>query len=86
MSCPFCGGTSTRVADSRNLGGEQNRRRECETCRKRWWTVEIPRDRLAKLERAVARSSLTSRRQPALSDSDRVAIEAALPIIERIMR
>ena len=42
MRCPFCGGSDTRVIDSRIVGeGEQVRRcRECETCSERFTTYE----------------------------------------------
>ena len=42
MRCPFCGGSDTRVIDSRIVGeGEQvRRRRECETCSERFTTYE----------------------------------------------
>lgn len=42
MHCPFCQSTSTRVCDSRPVEGGSaiRRRRECETCERRFTTFE----------------------------------------------
>lgn len=40
MKCPFCGGTESRVKDSRDVGDAIHRRRECEQCRGRFSTYE----------------------------------------------
>jgi transcriptional repressor NrdR len=40
MKCPFCGGTESRVKDSRDIGDAIHRRRECEQCRGRFSTYE----------------------------------------------
>lgn len=42
MKCPFCGEPESKVIDSRESkdGGMIRRRRECETCRKRFTTYE----------------------------------------------
>ncbi len=40
MKCPFCGGTESRVKDSRDIGDAIHRRRECESCSKRFSTYE----------------------------------------------
>ena len=40
MKCPFCGGTESRVKDSRDIGDAIHRRRECETCKGRFSTYE----------------------------------------------
>lgn len=40
MKCPFCGGTETRVKDSRDVGDAIHRRRECEHCKGRFSTYE----------------------------------------------
>ncbi|BCL80160.1 transcriptional repressor NrdR [Ktedonobacteria bacterium brp13] len=40
MKCPFCGGTETRVKDSRDIGDAIHRRRECEHCKGRFSTYE----------------------------------------------
>jgi len=82
-TCPHCSANAVRILATRDVGGEPNRRRLCEVCGKRWWTVEIGRERLARLERAAAVASRSAR---FLSDTERASIEAALPIIERIMR
>ena len=40
MKCPFCGGTESRVKDSRDIGDSIHRRRECEQCKARFSTYE----------------------------------------------
>ena len=42
MKCPFCGGDSTRVIDSRpsDEGASIRRRRQCDDCRRRFTTYE----------------------------------------------
>jgi len=40
MKCPFCGGTESRVKDSRDIGDAVHRRRECEQCKGRFSTYE----------------------------------------------
>jgi transcriptional repressor NrdR len=40
MKCPFCGGTESRVKDSRDVGDAIHRRRECEHCKGRFSTYE----------------------------------------------
>jgi transcriptional repressor NrdR len=40
MKCPFCGGTESRVKDSRDIGDAIHRRRECEQCKGRFSTYE----------------------------------------------
>jgi len=42
MKCPFCGASDTKVTDSRESAEsfEVRRRRECETCHKRFTTYE----------------------------------------------
>ena len=40
MKCPFCGGSESRVKDSRDVGDAIHRRRECEQCRGRFSTYE----------------------------------------------
>ena len=42
MKCPFCGNDNTKVVDSRNHldGTTIKRRRECESCEKRFTTYE----------------------------------------------
>ena len=41
MKCPFCGGTDSKVVDSRDTEtGTIRRRRECQDCRKRFTTYE----------------------------------------------
>ena len=40
MKCPYCGGTESRVKDSRDVGDAVHRRRECEQCKGRFSTYE----------------------------------------------
>jgi transcriptional repressor NrdR len=40
MKCPFCGGSESRVKDSRDVGDAIHRRRECEQCKGRFSTYE----------------------------------------------
>ena len=40
MKCPYCGGTESRVKDSRDIGDAIHRRRECEQCKGRFSTYE----------------------------------------------
>ena len=40
MKCPFCGHTESRVVDTREVGDNIRRRRECEECRQRYTTYE----------------------------------------------
>ncbi len=40
MKCPFCAHTDTRVVDSRPADDSIRRRRECESCQKRFTTYE----------------------------------------------
>lgn len=40
MKCPHCGDANSRVVDTRSTGDGIRRRRECETCHKRFTTYE----------------------------------------------
>lgn len=40
MQCPYCGQADSRVVDTRATGDSIRRRRECQTCRKRFTTYE----------------------------------------------
>ncbi|GAB4567797.1 MAG: transcriptional regulator NrdR [Anaerolineae bacterium] len=40
MRCPHCGGTDTRVLDTRTVGDGIRRRRECRACKGRFTTHE----------------------------------------------
>jgi transcriptional repressor NrdR len=40
MQCPYCGQADSRVVDTRATGESIRRRRECQTCRKRFTTYE----------------------------------------------
>ena len=46
MKCPFCGDPDSRVIDSRagGDGGSIRRRRECESCKRRFTTYEHPEE------------------------------------------
>ena len=45
MKCPFCSHGESRVVDSRESGGEVRRRRECQSCERRFTTYERVRAR-----------------------------------------
>jgi transcriptional repressor NrdR len=92
MRCPYCGGTDTRVIDSRIVGeGEQvRRRRECTACAERFTTYEsaelslprvIKRDGAREaFDESKLRSSLQQalQKRPVASD----LVEAALSRIQ----
>ncbi|NLG51566.1 MAG: transcriptional repressor NrdR [Chloroflexi bacterium] len=40
MKCPFCGATESRVVDTRDVGDNIRRRRECQGCAQRFTTYE----------------------------------------------
>lgn len=40
MKCPFCGHSDSRVVDTREVGDNIRRRRECEECHQRYTTYE----------------------------------------------
>ncbi len=40
MQCPYCGYVDSRVVDTRATGESIRRRRECQSCRKRFTTYE----------------------------------------------
>ncbi len=40
MKCPFCGVTDSRVVDTREVGDNIRRRRECQACQQRYTTYE----------------------------------------------
>src|SRR5512135_2411992 len=40
MQCPYCGYADSRVVDTRATGESIRRRRECQSCRKRFTTYE----------------------------------------------
>lgn len=40
MQCPYCGQPDSRVVDTRAAGDSIRRRRECQSCRKRFTTYE----------------------------------------------
>lgn len=40
MQCPYCGQPDSRVVDTRSTGDSIRRRRECQSCRKRFTTYE----------------------------------------------
>jgi len=46
MQCPFCGSDSDKVVDSRSSEGGRaiRRRRECQTCKRRFTTYERPEE------------------------------------------
>jgi transcriptional regulator NrdR family protein len=48
--CPACNSSKGRVFDSRSVGGEVKRKRECEGCGHRWATLEVNLDDLTALD------------------------------------
>ena len=40
MKCPFCGSSASRVVDTREVGDNIRRRRECQNCHQRYTTYE----------------------------------------------
>lgn len=58
MRCPFCGGTNSRVIDTREVGEGIRRRRECQDCGQRFTTYE----RVAKVNLMVIKRD--GRREP----------------------
>ncbi len=65
MRCPFCSSNSSRVIDTRDAEGGIRRRRECETCGRRFTTYE----RVAPLRLVVIKRD--GRREP--FDRDKIA-------------
>ena len=58
MNCPFCASTDSRVIDTRDAEGGIRRRRECESCHRRFTTYE----RIAPLRLMVVKRD--ERREP----------------------
>lgn len=50
--CPYCGGTDSSVSNTRFDSNRDmvKRRRECTTCKQRWSTYEVEKDRLSLME------------------------------------
>jgi transcriptional repressor NrdR len=65
MKCPFCGNLENRVIDSRlSANGEvTRRRRECETCQRRYTTYERVEDVLPSVVKRDGRRELFDRRK-----------------------
>jgi transcriptional repressor NrdR len=58
MKCPYCGGTESRVKDSRDVGDAVHRRRECEHCKGRFSTYErIEKSQLMVIKRDQRREA-----------------------------
>ena len=58
MKCPFCGGSESRVKDSRDVGDAIHRRRECEQCKGRFSTYErVEKTQLMVIKRDQRRES-----------------------------
>ncbi len=56
MKCPFCGGSESRVKDSRDVGDAIHRRRECEQCKGRFSTYErVEKNQLMVIKRDLRR-------------------------------
>ncbi|MEM7404460.1 MAG: transcriptional regulator NrdR [Pseudomonadota bacterium] len=96
MRCPFCGGTDTRVVDSRVVGEAEQvrRRRECGECAERFTTYEsaelslpriVKRDGVREpFDEGKLRASLLLALQKRSVSSDR--LEAAIARIQRQLR
>lgn len=77
IACPSCG-TKSIVKDVRPAGDSLRRRRLCSDCGSRWTTVEIGLDQLRAIERKA--------RPERLTDADRAAVAAILPLLERLAK
>lgn len=89
MRCPFCGGTNTRVIDSRDVreGESVRRRRECTACNRRFTTYEtVEQPELIVVKRDGRREKFDPRK---LRDKLQVALtKRAVPTseVDRIVR
>lgn len=54
MTCPACKSHETRVTDTRHVATGQRRRRECESCGRRFMTYEVHRPRPAERQEVAA--------------------------------
>ena len=69
MKCPFCGGTESRVKDSRDVGDAIHRRRECEQCKGRFSTYErVEKSVLMVIKRDQRREAFDRQNLVALRD------------------
>lgn len=62
MNCPYCGSSDLRVIDSRHVEEDNTikRRRECESCKKRFSTFEMIQEAsIIVIKRMVLESFLT---------------------------
>ena len=93
MNCPFCKHSNTRVLDSRDAGNSIRRRRECDSCGRRFTTHERVEFRMPQVvkkdgqrvpfsrEKVRSGFELACRKRPVTV----VAIEAALDrLIQRV--
>ena len=94
MKCPYCDAPETKVLDSRNIDDDQviRRKRKCESCQKRFTTIEsiqltmpmvIKRDgrREAYSHEKISRGiekAVEKLLKPALTDDESAEIQAAL--------
>ena len=53
MKCPKCGSEQIHVINSRPSKGEIRRRRECISCARRFWTVEIHEETVEEQEKEI---------------------------------
>lgn len=53
-TCPKCLSDNDRVTDSRTVGGQVWRRRECRRCNGRWSTFEITKEEYERLSKQIS--------------------------------
>ena len=81
MKCPYCGGTESRVKDSRDVGDAVHRRRECEHCKGRFSTYErVEKSQLMVIKRDQRREAFD--RQKLFMGISKACEKRPLPIGE----
>lgn len=87
MQCPYCGQPDSRVVDTRSTGESIRRRRECQSCRKRFTTYEQISEALLIVKRDGRREPFDrykllqgvriacAKRPIAMSDIDRIVTQ-----------
>src|SRR5258706_2815199 len=81
MKCPYCGGTESRVKDSRDVGDAVHRRRECEQCKGRFSTYErVEKSQLMVIKRDQRREPFD--RQKLFMGITKACVKRPLPMGE----